>query len=136
VFDVTFEGSRGDDGTASWTFAPGVALKPASNIFVELAPNYNWSQSMQQYMQTVDDPTATLFGGKRYLFGYVTTRQLSLETRVNWTLRPTVTLQLYAQPFFASGDYSSFNEFLAPRTQVQLEYGRDVGTITRDPATA
>ena len=53
--------------------------------------------------------------------------QLSLETRVNWTLRPTVTLQLYAQPFFASGDYSSFSEFAAPRVVKQLEYGKDIG---------
>jgi hypothetical protein len=135
VFDVTFEGSRGVDQTASYTFAPGVAFKPASNIFVELAPNYNWSQNKQQYIETIADPTATAFGGTRYLFGYVTTRQLSLETRVNWTLRPTVTLQLYAQPFFASGDYSSFNEFAAPRTVKQLQYGKDIGTVTRDATT-
>ena len=135
VFDVSIEGSRGNDGTASYGFSPGIALKPASNIFVELAPNYNWSQSMQQYIETINDPTATAFGGKRYLFGYVTTRQLSLETRVNWTLRPTVTLQLYAQPFLASGDYSSFNEFAAPRVVKQLQYGKDVGTISRDATT-
>jgi len=65
----------------------------------------------------------------------VTTRQLSLETRVNWTLRPTVTLQLYAQPFFASGDYSSFNEYAAPRVVKQLEYGKDMGTVTRNAST-
>ncbi len=47
---------------------------------------------------------------------------------MNWTLRPTVTLQLYAQPFFASGDYSSFSEFAAPRVVKQLEYGKDIGT--------
>jgi hypothetical protein len=68
------------------------------------------------------------------VFGYVTTRQLSLETRVNWTMRPTVTLQLYAQPFFASGDYSAFGEYEAPRSMTQLNYGTDVGTLTRDAA--
>jgi hypothetical protein len=135
VFDVTFEGSRGVDETASFTFSPGMAIKPVSNVFVELAPSFNWSQNKQQYLQRVDDPTATAFGGTRYLFGYVTTRQLSLETRVNWTLRPTVTLQLYAQPFFASGDYSSFNEFAAPRVVKQLEYGKDIGTVSRDAVT-
>jgi hypothetical protein len=82
------------------------------------------------------DATATLFGGSRYVFGYVTTRQMSLETRVNWTMRPTVTLQLYAQPFFASGDYSAFGEYAAPRTHTQLNYGVDVGTLTRNAADA
>jgi hypothetical protein len=136
VFDVTLRGSRGFDGTASWSFNPGIAFKPASNVFVQLSPGYDWAQNAQQYVQRVEDPTAIRFSGNRYVFGYVTTRTASLETRVNWTMRPTVTLQLYAQPFVASGDYSSFNEFLAPRTPVQLQYGRDVGTIARDPATS
>jgi hypothetical protein len=70
------------------------------------------------------------------VFGYITTRQLSLETRVDWTLRPTITLQLYAQPFFAAGDYGAFSEFAAPRVVKQLEYGKDVGTIARDATTA
>jgi hypothetical protein len=121
VFDVTLEGTHGEDRTASWTFNPGMALKPASNVFVELGPSFNWSQNRQQYVDRIADPTATAFGGNRYVFGYVTTRQLALETRVNWTLRPTVTLQLYAQPFFATGDYSAFSEFAAPRVLKQLE---------------
>jgi hypothetical protein len=135
VFDVSLEGSRGKDGTASFNIGPGIAFKPASNVFVQLSPDYDWSQNKQQYVLRTSDPTATAFGGSRYVFGYVTTRQLSLETRVNWTMRPTVTLQLYAQPFFASGDYSSFGEYVAPRTLTQLDYGRDIGTLTRDAQT-
>jgi hypothetical protein len=136
VFDVTLRGTRGFDSTTAWNFRPGVAFKPASNIFVQLSPGYNWSQSKQQYVRRQADPTATAFGGQRYVFGYVTTTTTSFETRVNWTMRPTMTLQLYAQPFFASGDYRAFSEFLAPRTDVQREYGKDVGTLVRDPATS
>ncbi len=136
VFDVTLRGSRGFDSTTSWSFRPGIAFKPASSVFVQLSPSYDWAQSKQQYLRRQEDPTATAFGGNRYVFGFVTTRTASLETRVNWTMRPTVTLQLYAQPFFASGDYSAFSEFLAPRTDIQREYGKDVGTLVRDPATA
>ena len=136
VFDVTLRGSENFDGTASWSFQPGIALKPASNVFVQLSPSYDWTQNRQQYVRRQADPTATAFGGNRYVFGYVTTRTVSLETRVNWTMRPTVTLQLYAQPFFASGDYSEFSEFAAPRSAEQLVYGRDLGTLVRDAATA
>jgi hypothetical protein len=80
----------------------------------------------------VTDPTATTFSGSRYVFGYITTRTLSLDTRVNWTIRPDMTMQLYAQPFAASGSYERFSEFAAPRTTRKLEYGRDIGIITRD----
>jgi hypothetical protein len=136
VFDVTLRGSRGFDSTSSWSFNPGIALKPSSNIFVQLSPSYDWSQSKQQYVLSQEDPTATAFSGNRYVFGFVTTRTVSLETRVNWTMRPTMTLQLYLQPFFASGEYSAFSEFLAPRTDVQREYGKDVGTIVREESTS
>jgi hypothetical protein len=134
VFDVTVRGSEAFDGAESFSVRPGVALKPASNIFVQLSPNYNWSQSRQQFVRRQPDATATLFGGNRYVFGYVTTRTASLETRVNWTMRPTMTLQLYAQPFFASGEYSAFSEFAAPGSGAQLDYGDDVGTLTRNRA--
>jgi hypothetical protein len=80
----------------------------------------------------VEDPTATAFAGTRYVFAFIKTRTLSLDTRVNWTFTPNLTLQLFAQPFFASGDYMRFREFAAPRTVRKLEYGRDIGTITRD----
>lgn len=40
-------------------------------------------------------------------------------------------MQLFVQPFLASGDYASFREFAAPRTERKLDYGRDVGTLTR-----
>ena len=79
----------------------------------------------------MEDPTATAFGGNRYVFSFIRTRTVSLDTRVNWTFRPDVTLQLFAQPFFASGDYTSFREFAAPRTVKKLDYGRDVGTICK-----
>ena len=132
VFDVALEGSRGKDGTASYDISPGIAFKPASSIFVQLSPTYDWSQNAQQYVRRQADSTATAFGGNRYVFGFVTTRLMSLETRVNWTLRPTVTLQLYAQPFFASGDYSAFGEYAAPHVLKQVNYGTDVGTLTHD----
>ncbi|NUQ21184.1 MAG: hypothetical protein HOQ09_09510, partial [Gemmatimonadaceae bacterium] len=105
------------------------------NIFVELAPQYRSDEGDAQYVTTVADPTATLFAGKRYVFGYIRTKTVSLETRVNWTFRPDLTLQLYAQPFVATGDYSRFREFAAPRTVKKLEYGRDIGTITHHAAS-
>ena len=136
VWDIQNGYSVGFDGTRSWSFTPGVALKPAGNIFIQLSPAWNWAEDGAQYVTTVKDPTATAFAGSRYVFAYITTRTLSMETRVNWTMRPDLTLQLYAQPFVASGNYERFREFAAPRTRTKLEYGRDIGTIVRDPATA
>ncbi len=114
VFDVTVQAASGiGDDTRAFTFTPGLALKPAANVFIQLSPSYTRDQNGEQYVTVVDDPTATAFYGKRYVFGYIETTTLSLTTRVNWTFTPNLTLQLFAQPFIASGDYSSFREFAA-----------------------
>ena len=113
---------------------PGLALKPVSNIFVQLSPSYSRDETSAQYIQSVTDPTATAFYGKRYVFGYLRTNTVSLDTRVNWTFTPNLTLQLFAQPFIASGDYSSFREFAAPRALEKVVYGKDTGSISYDAA--
>jgi hypothetical protein len=58
--------------------------------------------------------------------------------RVNATFSPSLTLELYAQPFIASGSYQDFREFLAPRTRKMAIYGQDNGSTIQpqiDPAT-
>ena len=54
-----------------------------------------------------------------------------MDTRIEWTFTPEVSLQMYAQPFVASGRYVNFKEFKAPRTYNFAVYGRDQGTIAR-----
>ena len=133
VFDVQVQAAYGlESDTKFYNIRPGLALKPASNVFIQLSPSYAYDETETQYVTDVEDPTATDFFGTRYVFGFIRTRTLSLSTRVNWTFTPELTLQLFAQPFIASGDYSSFREFAAPRTIDKLVYGEDIGTIDYD----
>lgn len=137
VFDLSIEALRGiEESTHSWTVQPGMALKPASNMFIQLAPSYSYDEGSAQYVASVDDPTAVAFDGTRYVFGAIRTRTLSLDTRVNWTFSPGLTLQLFAQPFLASGKYARFREFAAPGSWQKLDYGSDMGRIERDAGTA
>ena len=136
VFDFSVEEAHGLDGKTHYiSFRPGMALKPAANVFIQLSPNYSRDETPAQYVTAVTDPTATAFYGKRYVVSFIRTKTMSLDTRVNWTFTPNLTLQLFAQPFVASGRYWSFREFAAPRSLKKLEYGRDVGTISYNPAS-
>lgn len=132
VKDVASVGAAGHE----LTLMPGVAFKPIPSVFVQISPTFDRNAGAQQYVTTEVDPTATAFYGARYVFAYVHTRTVSLDTRVNWTFTPNVTLQLYAQPFIASGDYGSFGEFARPRGIAQLVYGRDAGAIAYDASSA
>jgi hypothetical protein len=137
VLDLTLEGGQGlGSGTHTFILSPGIALKPAANIFIQFSPTFDNDEDAAQYVTTVSDPTATAFYGNRYVFAFIRTRSVSLDTRVNWTFTPNLTLQLFVQPFVASGAYSRFREFAAPRSVRKLDYGRDIGTIVRTPATA
>jgi hypothetical protein len=137
VFDVQVQASTGVGSNAtSLLLSPGVALKPAANIFIQVSPTYHYDDDVAQYVTSVADPTATAFYGTRYVFAFIRTHIVSLDTRVNWTFTPNLTLQLYAQPFIASGDYTSFREFARPRTLEKLVYGRDIGTIAYDAGSS
>jgi hypothetical protein len=136
VFDLSLQLVRGlEEPSHGVHFNPGIALKPAASVYVQLAPYFASDEYSTQYVAAVPDPTATTFGGTRYVFAFTRTKTLSLDTRVNWTFAPDLTLQLYAQPFFASGDYRRFREFAAPRSVRTLDYGTDVGTIARNATT-
>ncbi|MGW8265628.1 MAG: DUF5916 domain-containing protein, partial [Longimicrobiales bacterium] len=75
---------------------------------------------------------ATATYDTRYIFGELEQTTLSMETRLNVTFTPNLTLELFAQPFIASGDYLQLMELRAPRTFEFNRYGVDVGTIHPD----
>jgi hypothetical protein len=41
---------------------------------------------------------------------------VSLTGRINYTLTPALSIQLYAQPFVSAGDYSGFKQLANPRS--------------------
>jgi len=121
--------SIGDHGY-SYDISESVNLKPRPNVSISLGPAYSYSNGSQQYVTTVADPVATNFYGSRYVFSDLIQHTLSMDTRLDVTFSPDLTLQLYAQPFIASGAYSAFKEFDAPRQIHKTVYGQGRGTIT------
>ena len=82
------------------------------------------------------DPTATVTYGSRYVFGGLEQREVAIPLRVNLALSPKLSLQLYTQALLSAGDYPEIKQLAAPRTYDFPVYGRDVGTIARDPEAA
>jgi hypothetical protein len=80
--------------------------------------------------QRGDETAAATYGG-RYLFSELEQKSLDLSIRVNWALSPDLSIQLWAQPFIATGDYEGFKELAQPRTFNFMRYGVD-GNSTID----
>ncbi len=117
-------------------FYPTVVLKPSSRILLSVSPSFDHNLTAQQYVTAVTDPTAPAgFAGTRYVFGRVEQKTFSVDTRTNVTFTPNLTLELFAQPFLASGRYTSFKEFAAPKSRKMNFFGRDNGsTVTTNRA--
>ena len=52
-----------------------------------------------------------------------------MTTRVTMIVTPRVSVQVYAQPLLAAGDYSDFKELAAPRTYDFNTYGTGISTL-------
>jgi len=109
-------------------------MRPSTSLRIRLEPELSRENRRDQYLTSASDPLATATFGRRYVFGEIEQREISLDTRVEWTLSPTLSFQLFAQPFVSEGRYTSFAELRAPRTYAFDVYGRDGGTVTRDRA--
>ena len=127
-------GINGEAGTGIGdlnTFAyinPSATVKIGSNANVDFGPSIGRNRGAQ-YVTRVTDATATAFGGSRYVFASIDQTSLSMDTRVNVTFSPTLTLEVYAQPFVASGRYYDFEEFEGPRRLKKVVYGEHAGSI-------
>jgi hypothetical protein len=124
---------RDATGGWSWEANANVAYKPTSNVTASFGPSWNDGHNVAQYVTALSDPTAATFYGSRYVIASLHQRLLALDSRLSVTFTPTMTLELYAQPFFAAGAYSDFKEYAAPRTSRFVVYGRDAGTIAGTP---
>ena len=78
--------------------------------------------------------TATDTFGGRYVFGELQQSQLTMTTRVSVIVTPKVSIQVYAQPLMAVGDYGDFKELARPRSYDFLHYGTPGSTLSYDPA--
>ena len=110
--------------------------RPSSNVHVSFSPTWSRLYDTEQLARSVADPLATSTYGRRYVLAALTQSTLSLDTRVDITLSPTLGFVMYVQPFVSSGRYNDFKELLAPGTYSFARYGTERGTITYDETSS
>jgi hypothetical protein len=123
-----------DGGGWSSNVYGNVTWVPTSAARLTFGPSWYANKTLRQYVTSIPDATATTFFGNRYVFGSIEQRTLALDTRVSLTFTPRMTLEIYAQPFIATGSYNEFKEFAGTRVSAVKLYGRDIGSITAVPA--
>jgi hypothetical protein len=84
----------------------GATIQARSNIDISIGPSIYHRNEPMQYIDQVDDA----MGQTHYVFGRLYETDVSLTLRMNWTFSPHLALQVYAQPYIASGKYSELKE--------------------------
>ena len=109
-------------------------VRPSSNVRLNFRPNWSRLHDTEQLVRTAVDPLATNTYGRRYVLATLTQTTLSLVSRIDVTVSPTLSFVMYVQPFVSSGRYEGYKELRAPGTYSFAEYG--AGQISYDAANA
>jgi len=114
-----------------WFYAR-LTWKPNPQINLSIGPEYTINDEKRQWVDNFEDQTAINTYKTRYVFASIKQNTLAASIRLNWTFTPTLSLQLFMQPFFAVGDYYGFKELAKPRTIDFNLYGQNGSTINYD----
>ncbi len=101
-----------EEESGAWDFGLGLGAtyRPSAQLNLSFQPNLTRRDNTWQYVDQGD-----ALGGREYLFGHLRQRTLSLTTRLNYTVSPALSLELYAQPFVSAGQYDDFRRVADPR---------------------
>jgi hypothetical protein len=105
-------------GDAAWERSGrfGVNWRPSSSVRFSAGPSFTRVQDRTQWVATEEDATATATFGNRYVFGTVDRTEVAMDTRLDWTFTPTLSLQLFAQPYISANDFGDYRSLARPRT--------------------
>jgi len=124
----------GDElGGQTYRLSGGLSIRPGARWQLSLTPNYLRAISSRQYVDSFSGGSAATYG-TRYVFAFIDQSTFITQLRLNYTLRPDLTLDVYAEPFAASGRYYGLGELVARKSFDLKLYGTAGTTLTRDGA--
>jgi hypothetical protein len=104
----------GGDGRGStyMEVGPSVSYRPSSFLKISEGVNFSRNYDDSQWIEESD---------AHYVFGRIRQKTVGLQTRVNYTISPRLSIQIYAEPFVSAGKYSDFKALVNGRAPVYEE---------------
>ncbi len=116
-----------EDGGRLLNVSGAVSLRPGPRWQLSITPTHIRETDTQQYATALNGGRPETYG-RRYIFAFIDRRTVSSQFRLNYTLKPDLNLDFYAEPFAASGRYYDFGELSAAGSSDRLLYGTS-GTV-------
>ena len=100
-----------DGRSHNFNVSPGISLRPTAAFSAEFGVSYESRLDDAQWVSAV----TAVDGTTHYVFGRLDQKTSSITARVNYTITPNLSVQVYAQPFVSSGLYEQFKELVDGR---------------------
>jgi hypothetical protein len=124
---------QGDGGRSEFVgISPSVDVRIASGVTTSLGVRFSRNRDDWQWYGNFTD---TISGITSYTFAHLEQKTTSITLRFDYTLTPTLSVQLYASPFVSKGTYTDLRELADPRAPSYPDRFRPYGdtTVTNDP---
>lgn len=123
-----------EPGNGGWQYsiAPTITVQPAANLNLSATVRFVRWLDNRQYVATLGDGPGETFG-QRYVFAFVDRNQISSQIRGSFSITPDVSVDLYVEPFAASGRYFNHGELMRARSFDLRWYGTDGTTVQENP---
>jgi hypothetical protein len=125
---------QGELGAETYRLSGEISIRPSTRFQFSATPNYLRAIDPRQYVTTFTGGGSASTYGSRYVFASIDQSTFLMQLRANYTIGPDLTLELYGEPFAASGRYYGLGELAAARTFNRRQYGTSGTTIARDGA--
>ncbi len=109
-------GDRYESGAWDWNTGLAMGIKTSSRWNLTLRPTFARTHVEAQFLGSVSDPAYSPTYGRRYVFAPLDQTSVGLETRLNVTFTPHVTLETYLQPLLNSQAYGDPRQLAAAHT--------------------
>ena len=97
-------------GSRSRDFNPEFTIRPVPALMLTTGVRFGTNDTDTQWVGEVSD------SANHYVFSHLNQTTVSLTGRINYTLTPNLSIQLYAQPFVSAGGYSGFKQVANARS--------------------
>ena len=76
---------------------------PINSFNISVSPSYSYNNENLQYVQTL-----SYAGASKYLNASLQQDTFSMSIRLNYTIKPNLSIQYYGAPFISRGRYTNF----------------------------
>ena len=112
-------------GLRAVQLSAGGSVRPSPQWQLSLTPAFERRVDPRQYVARLAAGSAATTLDDRYVFAALDYSELRTTLRLNYTLKPDLTLETFLEPFAASGRYARFGQLRAPRSRDLDAYAGD-----------